>query len=144
VIKDTVKYTTLNGRTVYGGGGILPDSVINSSYDSTLYAYYQLIRKGLIYNYALDYVEGNRNKLKQKWTAESFIESFGINQVSYDDFIKSIQKSGLKLSDKSLQLSKKKIKYLLKAYIGRDLFGEEVFYPVYLKDDEVYLTAIAE
>ncbi len=144
VIKDTVKYTTLNGRIVYGGGGILPDSVINSSYDSTLYAYYQLIRKGLIYNYALDYVEGNRSRLKKKWSPESFIESFVITETRYDDFIKSIQKSGLKLSDESMKLSKKKIKYLLKAYIGRDLFGEEVFYPIYLNDDEVYLAATAE
>ena len=141
-LQDSTEYYTLNGRVVYGGGGIFPDSLVRIRYDSTLTAYYKLIRKGLIYNFALNYVDKNRVKLKQKWTKDSFIKRFEITQVTFNEFVNYIDNSGLKLQKGSILHSKHKINEIMKAYMGRNIFGDEVFYPVYLEGDQVFQKAI--
>jgi carboxyl-terminal processing protease len=140
--KDSTEFHTLNGRIVYGGGGILPDSIVTPNYDSSLTAYYQLIRKGIMYNFALKYVDENRSVLKQNWSGDRFVKQFQVEKVVFSKFLDYIKNSGLKLSNEDIFHSKQKIEYMLKAYIGRDLYGDEVFYPVYLEGDEIFQKAM--
>ena len=62
---DSLKYFTPNNRVVYGGGGIMPDIFI--PFDTTRISdyYSQLLRKGLVSKFALEYVDANRKKLNK-------------------------------------------------------------------------------
>ena len=58
---DSLKYKTANGRTVYGGGGIMPDIFV--PFDSTRYnkVFSALIRKGVFNAFVNEYLDKNRN-----------------------------------------------------------------------------------
>jgi carboxyl-terminal processing protease len=67
-----LKYQTIKGRTVYGGGGIMPDYFVPA--DTSGYSPYfqRIVQKGLIYQFALDYADRNRETLKHYTKASEF------------------------------------------------------------------------
>ena len=140
---DSTAYSTLHGRKVYGHGGIMPDSVINDEYDSTLQAYYTLVRNDFIYPYALNFLDGKRKEFRNKWTPKSFINTYEVDEKMFQDFLAFVRKKGVTLPEESLKTSGNKIKNMLKAYMGRLLYGDEVFYPVYLEYDKVFQAALS-
>ena len=140
--RDTTKYFTRKGRIVYGGGGILPDSIITPDYDSSLSAYYKLVRKNIIYRFAMDYVDRNRTALLQQWTPSTYISGARAEGKIFQAFLQSPQVKKSHIKPEQLLASKTKICYMLKALTGRNLFGDKVFYPLYLKGDTVFQKAL--
>jgi hypothetical protein len=85
---DSLKYQTAKGRTVYGGGGIMPDIFIpiDTSRYSSLYN--EMIRKGIISGFALDYMEQNREQIKALFpTMEDFKNNFEVSDLLYNDLM---------------------------------------------------------
>jgi carboxyl-terminal processing protease len=94
---DSLKYKTDKGRTVYGGGGIMPDIFI--PLDTTRYStlYNEMYRKGIISEFALDYMEKNREELKAKYaTMESFRDNFEISDPLFEELMDFAHKEGVK------------------------------------------------
>jgi len=94
---DSLKYQTAKGRTVYGGGGIMPDIFI--PIDTTRYSsfYNELIRKGIISGFTLDYMEKNREILKEKYaTMEDFKKNYVISDDLYLELMNYAHKEGVK------------------------------------------------
>jgi carboxyl-terminal processing protease len=139
---DSLKFKTPKGKTVYGGGGIMPDIYVAVGKDSLLYYYNTLANKGLIYQYAFDYTDRNRANLNFRSFSE-FNQKFFISSTIYDDFIRSTEKSGIKREGKNLSASDAKIKVLLKAYIGRNILDNAGFYPLLNSIDETFLKALS-
>lgn len=139
---DSLKFKTPKGKTVYGGGGIMPDIYVAVGKDTLLYYYNTLANKGLIYQYAFDYTDKNRTGLKYR-TFDEFNQRFTITNAIFDDFIKSTEKSGIKRAGKDLSESDAKIKVLLKAYIGRNILDNPGFYPLLNSIDETFLKALS-
>jgi carboxyl-terminal processing protease len=141
--KDSVKlntklvYKTLKGRTVYGGGGIMPDEFVprdtaaNSMYLAELY------NKSVIREYALDYSSKNKATL-ETMGFPSFKQSFEVSKKIMDDFVKLAEKSGVKFDKKQFERSEKMIKNNLKAFIARGVWKNEGFYPIFNESDEIY------
>jgi carboxyl-terminal processing protease len=74
--KDTVKYKTLAGRIVYGGGGIMPDYFIPA--DTLGYSdyYSKITQKGLVYQFALDFADSKRSELSKLTSIDAFESYF--------------------------------------------------------------------
>ncbi|MCL3780262.1 S41 family peptidase [Prolixibacteraceae bacterium JC049] len=126
-LPDSLKYYTLKGRVVYGGGGIMPDHFIPADTTGNSNYLYQLTRKGLVYQYAFKYADSNRKELSNLKTPEEFIQHLK-NEKVFEAFIKYAATKGVKKDRQGLKKSGKIIHAQLYAYIARDILGEEGFY----------------
>ena len=138
---DTVKYKTLSGRIVHGGGGIMPDFFVPA--DTTGYSEYysKVTQKGLVYQFALDYADSNRKELSSFKSAADFETYFGkVNILNL--FTVFAEKKGVKTNPTDLKISSKIIDSQVKAYIARNIIGEKGFYPIIQSIDKTLLQAI--
>lgn len=138
---DSLKYETIHGRTVYGGGGIMPDYFIPA--DTTGYSEYfsKLVQKRLIYEYAFDYADSRRETLK-KFKASGEIKTYLENQNVLADFVSYAAHHGVAEDKRGLKISGKIIDTQLKAYIARNILGDNGFYPIIMDIDRTLLKAI--
>ena len=140
---ENQKFTTKKGRTVYGGGGIMPDYFIPLDEDSTLNAYYQVLNSSAIIQFAFNYATDHKdNILKQFPTAQDYVKKMTVS----NDLLKQLlnfytQKTGQKVKDLNNE-SIKELKVWLKALIGRDIYQDEAFYPVINSTDKTFLKAM--
>lgn len=138
VFADSLKYKTLvNGRNVYGGGGVMPDIFVPM--DTSFHYKYinSLRRKNIIYNYALDYIDKHRDELKSKFPDfESFDKNFEVSSEVLNEIVERGVKEGIEKNDESFAYTKSNLKTEIKALIARDIFSRNDFYKVYLKDDD--------
>ncbi len=141
---DSLKYTTPKGKIVYGGGGIMPDIYIPLHMDKNIEYYNQLINKGLIYQFAFDYTDKYRNSFVQYKTTDDYINRFTVSNLMLNDFIEYANKKGVSKNMKGFDASVVKIKILLKAFIGRNIFDDKGFYPIYLQTDNAFIKAVGQ
>ena len=140
---DSLKYKTPKGKIVYGGGGIMPDVYVPIHADKNLAYYNAVSNKGLVYQFAFDYVDKFRVELNKYKTAQDFIKNFNVDQKTLTDFNAYAEKNGMK--DVAITAeSTQKLKVLLKAYIGRNLLDDKCFYPIYLSIDPTFSKAVEE
>ena len=135
---DSLKYYTPKGKVVYGGGGIMPDVYVPLVNDSTQYYFNQIVNLGFLYQYAFDYCDSHRQELKKYKTVADFDRSFHVTDAMFNELVKRAEAKGVKGNEQEKRVARKETDILLKAYIARDLFGEEGFYPIYRPmDDEL-------
>lgn len=140
-IADSLKYKTLKGRTVYGGGGIMPDVFVGR--DTTEYTPYlnKVVNYGYLYQFAFQYTDKNRKTLNgfKDWKA---MNSYLSGQALLNDFVAFAATKGVKPVAREISISKRFIETQLKAYITRNTLGDEGFYPLFYKDDKTVLKAL--
>ena len=136
---DSLKFTTPAGKTVYGGGGIMPDIFV--PVDTTGRSSYFLAVRPLIYRFALNYTETNRETL-QKYTEAGEMEKFLDKQALLDQFTDFASKNGVRKDTEGLKLSGKVIHTQLKAYIARNILDNKGFYPIWKELDSTLKYAI--
>ena len=139
---DSLQYTTPKGKTVYGGGGIMPDVYVPLVDDSTEYFFNRMTNAGILYQYAFDYCDSHRAQLAQYKTVEAFDKGFNVTDKMFNELIAQAEKKGIKGNEKEKQVARKETNILLKAYIARNLFDEAGFYPVYRPMDDILLKAL--
>ncbi len=141
-VPDSLKYQTDGGRIVYGGGGIIPDFFV--AIDTSMNSNYlsQLIHKGLIYKYTLEYLDKNRMVLKKRYPDfKQFDAKFNANSI-WNDFLTFATKEGVTKSEKDLKRSGKLIKLQLKALIARQLFDHGSYFRIINQSNNEFLKAI--
>ena len=129
---DSLKVQTKRmGRTVYGGGGIMPDFFV--PIDTTQYTDYHrnLVAKGVVIKATTGYIEKHRKELQNKYKKfETFNEKFEID----DNFLAEIRaladKEKIKFDEKQYNQSLPLIKTQLKALIARDLWEMNEYFQV--------------
>ncbi|MBQ6728927.1 MAG: PDZ domain-containing protein [Bacteroidales bacterium] len=141
---DSLKYTTPKGKTVYGGGGIMPDIYVPLVDDSTEYYFNRIVNKGLLFQYAFDFTDKHRQQLQRYKSVEAFNQSFTVSDAMFEALVKLAEEKGIKGTDEQKQVARRQTDILLKAYIARDLFDDEGFYPIYAPMDEVLQRALKE
>ncbi|MCK9203544.1 MAG: S41 family peptidase [Bacteroidales bacterium] len=139
---DSLKYKTPGGKTVFGGGGIMPDIYIPIEKDSTLRYYTLCINKGLVYQWAFDYTDRNRARLLRYRNVDQFDQSFIITDAMFTDFMRYAEKKGVKRQGRDLTKSDHYIRTMLKAYIGRNLLDNEGFFPILNTIDPAFNKAV--
>jgi carboxyl-terminal processing protease len=139
---DTIKYRTPGGKVVYGGGGIMPDVYVALKPDESDILYNRMMHQNLIFQYAFDYTDSERASLGHFKTVEDFRDNFRVDDRLFNGLLDNARKEGLKFTDKEVRDSEKKIKILLKAYIGRNLLDDAAFYPIYHDVDKIFQVAL--
>jgi len=141
---DSLKYTTPKGKTVYGGGGIMPDIYVPLPNDTLEYYFNRIVNLGLLYQYAFEYTDKHRQQLQRYKTVKAFDQGFEVSDVMFAELLKLVDEKGIKGTDEQKQVARREANILLKAYIARNLFDDEGFYPIYAPMDEILQRALEE
>ncbi len=140
---DSLKYTTPGGRIVYGGGGIMPDIFVPWD-TSGVSDYLVAVRnRGLIYRFALEFTDMHRSDLSNITSIEDFKEYLDKGDI-LKQFIKHASKKGIKYNTKQFKTSEKIIDTQLKAYIARNIYDNQGYYPIIKDIDNTLQVAIQE
>ena len=139
-VNDNLVFKTSSGRTVYGGGGITPDFYV--AIDSTQNSFLnQVFRTNTLTQFSLKYQEENQEALNEMGL-ESFMENFQVDQRVLNAFEASAKSNGISLDDPNYEASVTELKLYIKAFIGRSVWNNEGFFPIFNKTDPIYLKAL--
>jgi carboxyl-terminal processing protease len=138
---DSLKYQTKKGRTVYGGGGIMPDYFV--PLDTTMNSVYvnKLFSSDTSREYLLDYVSKNKSKFS-KISVEDYYKNFKVSDAMLMDLADFGKKNKVEFDAKDFATSKEYLRILIKAHLGRQLYDDSAFYKVINDINEVYQQAI--
>lgn len=142
---DSLKFETLRQhRTVYGGGGIMPDYYV--PLDTTVYTRYhrELAAKGIIIQQNLRYVDNHRKELKKRWQSfDEFKQQFEVPQRLVDDVVAEGKKQKIEPKDEAeLEKSLAYIRLQLKALIARDIWDMSEYFSVINERSEIVKKAL--
>jgi len=140
-LNEDSQYETVGGRTVYGGGGIMPDIFIPRDTSGVTSYYSNVISTGVLYQYALEYSDKNRKMFSAFNTWEE-LYNYLQSQPLLNDFTNFAIAKGIKKRPNLIQISGSLIERQLQAYIVRNFFDEDGFYPIFLRDDSTMQRAI--
>ncbi len=142
---DSLRYETLRlHRTVYGGGGIMPDFFV--PLDTTQYTLFhrQLAAKGVIINTSLKYIDKNRRQLSKQYASfEDFRAGFNVPQEVVDDIVVEAEKQNVKpKNDEELQQTLPMLRTQLKALIARDLWDMNEYFAIINEQNHIVQRAL--
>ena len=130
-VADSLKFKTLKGKIVYGGGGIVPDLFIplqlEHGGENTVY----LMQSSIVGNFVFEQLDQNRKTFKGI-AFESFLSNMKKTDVYFTAFQKFLTKNEL---DIKLMTNKEVVKRYLTAEFARQLFGEQTYYQLIVKED---------
>jgi len=160
---DSLKYLTKGGRTVYGGGGIMPDVYV--PLDTTVYTRFhrELSAKSCIIQSTLKYLDAHRKELIKTYDIDAYRkarmkqdanktynpedlrrgflrykESYEISQELIDILLSKAKEAKIEYSDSVLNASLPLIKLQLKALLARDLWDMTEYYQIMNPSNEIY------
>lgn len=135
-LADTLAFHTLKGRTVYAGGGIMPDVFVPSDTSYVTPYYNRCINSGVVYSFAFQYSDTHREilgKYKSYEEMASYLKQQGLLQ----QFVTFSSKK-VRVNQKQLAVSGAEIERLIMAYIMRQIGQENWFYRMYNSSDITY------
>ena len=142
---DSLKFTTLRtNRTVYGGGGIMPDVFV--PLDTTKYTSYyrRLTAKGLISQFAIHYVDKHRDVLKTKFSdVDMFVNGFVVDSDMIDSLVSSAKDEGVVPEDNDVADSSDLLALVIKALIANDIWGTSAYFQIVNTDNDIYKEALS-
>ncbi|MES2131042.1 MAG: S41 family peptidase [Bacteroidota bacterium] len=135
-------FKTPEGKTVYGGGGIMPDVFVPIDTSKANSVLNKLFYAGVVNTFAFEYSDKNRATLKAFGTAKNFIKQFTITHAVLEEFYAYCEKQNVKLDAAHKLKAGEALKPYLKALIGRDIFDKDAYYPIINENDKCILKAI--
>lgn len=142
---DSLKHTTLRlHRTVYGGGGIMPDMFV--PLDTTQYTDYhrRLVAKGIIPQFALRYVDKNRADLKAQYPdAQKFIKEFTVTDEMLNNLVDAGKAEKVDFDKSQFAKSKEMLRTFVKAAIANDLFSTGAYFQIVNEQNDIYKEALS-
>ncbi len=143
---DSLKYQTLiKKRTVYGGGGIMPDIFIpaDTSYYTDFYA--QLLRRGIIPDFVNDYYDKNRSILNTKYPDfNTYNIGFMVDKSLMELFNEFATSRGVEFNQKQYERSSEEIKMYIKALIARSMFSTTEYFRIMNSHNDPIFTKAME
>ena len=141
---SSLKYTTPGGRTVYGGGGIMPDIFIPLDTLGVTAYYTKVWNMNVLYRYTLDFTDRHRSdidSIKSLKRLDSMFERYNL----VDDFVAYAERHGVARNRGQIATSRQIISAQLRAYIGRNTpLGDAAFYYNIYPNDKVLQRAVEE
>ncbi len=139
-VPDSLKYQTLvKGRTVWGGGGIVPDVIVPTDTTDTYTKYYrELLANGAMAQFLIGYMERFRTQLiKQYPTEDDFIKNYMVGQREFDLIVEYGNKNKVKFNQAEFDKTKKWLQISIKALIGERLFTRSTYYRIMNDSDSM-------
>ena len=141
---DSLQYKTLHaGRTVYGGGGIMPDRFV--PLDTMWYTpyYRDILAKGTLYQYVLGYLDQHRNEIKANYPNEdTFAEKFEITPEMMQGLIDRATKADIIYNEEQYKQSESFMKRMVKALLARDLYDNSSYFRIVNEENEAFNEAL--
>jgi len=141
---DSLRFQTLNlKRTVYGGGGIMPDIFV--PLDTTRFTTFHrtIVAKGVVNKVCVQYIDKNRAELKKKYPSfDKFKKEYEVDDAILNQLVSEAKKEKIKVDEAQYATSKPLIKLQLKALVARDLWEMNEYYQIMDADNESLQKAI--
>lgn len=133
---DTMKFKTPAGRTVYGGGGIMPDIFIPLDTLGMSDYYHEAWNTNVLYRYTMEFTDRHRKQMDAITSLEE-LDALLRSENLVEEFVKYAERNGVERDDEGLKLSRKIIEAQIRAYIGRNALDDEsgFYYNIYVIDD---------
>lgn len=147
-VPDSLKFSTKAGRTVYGGGGIVPDHIVKNDTTTSPYLFNFMLVKRVDFNFIREYLDDHGETFRKNWEDdfETFRTEFEWKESDKEHFLSMMKDEGLvfteeiskpEIKNDSLMISQEMYQDLswmnfgrMKAELARQVWGSEYFYPV--------------
>lgn len=148
-IPDSLKYETMGGRIVFGGGGIVPDFVVQEDTTRSYYLYNFMRINRVDFDFVRDYLDRDGEEFRQKWedNYQAFRNEFTWSENDEEIFLSMMKENGVIFDeegneptindDDQLVISRETysdLKWMnfaqMKAELARQVYGSEYFYPI--------------
>jgi carboxyl-terminal processing protease len=142
---DSLKFQTLKkGRTVYGGGGIMPDYFVPLDTTQNTNLYRQIVAKRILVDANLRYLAKNRTKIKEKYpTFEDYKKKFKVPEVIVSNIFYEAEKQIKgEFSAEEKEKTAVLLKQMLRALIARDLWDMNEYFAIIYEDDDIVNKAL--
>jgi carboxyl-terminal processing protease len=157
-LPDSLKYMTDGGRTVYGGGGILPDFTV--PVDTLSLLMQAVLGRNLENGFVRDWLDRGGARLREDWgdRRDEFIDSFRVEDEDLDAFVEFAEQAGVYIGDVSedvaadssavtfsrdqLEADRLLLERLIKGRIASRMYDRSAWYPVYHEMDRTLLKAM--
>ncbi|MCF0210666.1 MAG: S41 family peptidase [Bacteroidales bacterium] len=145
---DSLKYQTMNGRTVYGGGGIMPDIFVPMDTTKASSYFVDLRSKNIFNDFSINFVESKREELlKELPKFEDFDKAWPTMNIM-QEFTKFAEEKGITpkendtIAQEIIDKSNLHIELTVKGFIARNLYGTKFYYKTIQNNDETLQKAI--
>jgi carboxyl-terminal processing protease len=134
--------TLLNGRTVYGGGGIMPDYFIPVDTSRFTRWHRDVVAKGVLYKLTLNFVDRNRESIKQVYNRsfEKFRTRYAVPESLLTELKEAASADSIAFDEEEYRRSAALVKLQLKALIARDVFEKNEYYTRLMNEDNESFT----
>jgi carboxyl-terminal processing protease len=141
---DSLKFHTLvSKRVVYGGGGIMPDIFVPIDTTRTTEYHSKLVRYGIVYKVAMNYIDKNRRELNEKYPDfKKFNDNFKITDDILEMTKNLASEEKIEFNEEQFTQSKYFISLQIKALMARDLFDMSEYYQVRNEENDSYRKAL--
>lgn len=136
---DSLKFTTPAGKTVYGGGGIMPDVFVPMDTTDITKYYVEVTGRNILYRYTIEYADAHREALNGVHTLGELTALLDADKGMFDDFVRYAAAKGVKPVPSEIARSRKIMEAQLRAYIGRNtpLEDDGFYYNIFPIDNVV-------
>lgn len=145
-LPDSLKALTLiTKRTVYNGGGIMPDIFVPLDTAEMTDYFRAIVRGGHVNNYCLTYANDHRDEIFKTYpTFLDFKKNFECDQKFMDEFFAYVKKEqkDLEFNKTEYSTSERLIKLRLKSILAQDLWGYNEFYQIYNDTNDALKKAV--
>ncbi|MBC7642839.1 MAG: S41 family peptidase [Flavobacterium sp.] len=132
-VNDSLKFKTKNGRIVYGGGGIVPDLFVPLQINENNEEIGTILQSGIIGHFVFEEIDQNRKEYISLKT-EDLLKKINCNDIYINDLKKYLSINGI---DLNVSKNRNLIKTYILAEFARQLFSEEIYYRIILKEDSM-------
>ena len=137
-----LEFHTLNGRTVYGGGGIMPDIFVPNGTTGYTSWYLNVLNKGLINKYTFEYADRHRDVLSKSHDGEGLMRILPDDDTLLQDFVEYARRNGVAPRWYYINISRDLLVNSLKAMIARNIHGVQGYFEVYNLTDPTVREAL--
>jgi carboxyl-terminal processing protease len=137
-----LKFTTSTGRTVYGGGGIMPDIFVPTDTTDITSYYINVVNGGILHKYAFQYTDQNRSRLEGCKTVEDLLDRLPADDRLLYQFVTYASQNGIPARWYYINMSRMLIVNRVKALIARDVVGMGGYYDIANRIDTTVGTAV--
>ncbi|NLE31628.1 MAG: peptidase S41, partial [Bacteroidales bacterium] len=141
---DSLKTKTLvKQRTIYGGGGIMPDIFVPFDTTSITPLHRTLSGSGILNRFSLEHVDANRKALIKAYPdPETYVANFTVGDDLMETLLAYARKENITFTEADSLSDKTLLKKQLKAYMARDLWKSAEFYRVMWTENEALIKGL--
>ena len=122
----------------------MPDIYVPLKNDSSHYFFNKMANSGILFQYAFDYADSHRKEIMKYGDAKKFNEKFVFTDAMFNELMRRTEDKKIKGTEKDKAKARELTEPLFKAYVARDVFGDEAFYQLYQPMDDILQKAIEE